>query len=90
MNTEVMILGKTYNIRSEFDPGFMSETADLVNGRMEDLMRKAGSVPTEKIAILTAMNLAGELLQLKKQDQTTRENLRKKARKLLQLIDSHI
>ncbi|MFH1018163.1 MAG: cell division protein ZapA [Pseudomonadota bacterium] len=90
MNTEVKILGKSYSVRSEFDPAFTNETADFVNGKMRELMGKAGTLPTEKIAVLTAMNLAGELLRLKKKDSGLNNVLRDKAKRLLKLIDANL
>lgn len=90
VRTEVKILGKTYLLRSEVDPGFATETAHMVNAKMRELIDKSGTVPTEKIAILTAMNLAGELLQVKRETTTLRETLRKKTKKVLGLIDRHI
>ena len=90
MNTEVKILGKTYSVRSEFDPTFTMETAEFVNSKMRELMGKAGTLPTEKIAVLTAMNLAGEFLRLKKHQDGLQNVLREKAKKLVKLIDSHL
>lgn len=90
MRTDVKILGKTYTVRSEYDQAFMNETADLVNGKMRELMDKLGALPTEKVAILTAMNLAGEFLRLKKDSDKVKESLGHKARKLLDLVESHL
>ena len=84
---EVQILGKTYAVRSDQDPQFMTETADYLNMKMRELAGKAGAVPTEKIAVLTAMNLAGELLKLRKQNDRIRREIKTRTEKLVQLID---
>jgi cell division protein ZapA (FtsZ GTPase activity inhibitor) len=89
VSTEVKILGKTYSIRSEFDERFTSETADLVNSRMRELMGKMGPVAPEKVAVLTAMNLAGELLRTKRDEEDRRTHLRQKTSQIIKLIDSH-
>ncbi|HLG20020.1 MAG TPA: cell division protein ZapA [Bdellovibrionota bacterium] len=86
--TDIQILGKTYSVRSDTDASFATETAKLVNGKMRELMDKAGALSAEKVAVLTAMNLAGELLQIRKREESIRESLKQKARKLLRLIDS--
>ncbi len=90
MNTEIKILGKTYAVRSEFGESFMMETANLVNGRMQELMTKTGSVATEKIAVLTAMNLAGEFLKLKQDDEKLKQNVQEKIKKVLKMVDNHL
>jgi cell division protein ZapA (FtsZ GTPase activity inhibitor) len=88
VGTEVKILGKSYSIRSEFDDRFTSETADLVNSRMRELMGKMGPVAPEKIAVLTAMNLAGELLRTRREGEGRRADLLERTEKILALIDS--
>jgi cell division protein ZapA (FtsZ GTPase activity inhibitor) len=89
VSTEVKILGKTYSIRSEYDDRFTNQTAELVNHRMRELMGKMGPVAPEKIAVLTAMNLAGELLRNRREEEDRRANLRQKTGNILKLIDSH-
>ena len=63
MATEVKILGKTYAVRSDYDSSFTNETAKLVDTRMRELMGKTGPIAAEKVAVLTALNFAGELLR---------------------------
>jgi len=87
VSAEVQILGKTYSIRSDQDPQFMTETADYLNMKMRELSGKAGTIPSEKVAVLTAMNLAGELLKLRKQHDKIRKEIKAKTEKLIHLID---
>ncbi len=88
MSTEIKILGKTYSIRSEFDDRFTAQTADLVNGKMRELIGKMGPVAAEKIAVLAAMNFAGELLRFRREEQDRLTTLRQKTAAALKLIDS--
>lgn len=88
MGTDIKILGKTYAIRSDYDEGFTSKTAELVNSRMQELMGKMGPVATEKVAVLTAMNLAGELLRERQGDEDRRTKLRNKTSQIIKLIES--
>lgn len=90
MAMEVKILGKTYSVRSEFDPSFTTQTAHLVDQRIRELARKTGSLSTEKVAILAAMNFAGELLRLQKEDQNRRKALLEKTNNLLKIVDSQL
>ena len=88
--TDVTILGKTYTVRSDADEDLAVSAADLVNGRMRDLLGRAGNVATEKVAVLAAMNLAGDLLRLRKESKDLRESLRSRAQRILKLIDAQL
>jgi cell division protein ZapA (FtsZ GTPase activity inhibitor) len=49
-----------------------------------------GPIATEKIAVLTAMNFAGELLRYQREEADRRTHLRQKTAAALKLIDSHL
>ena len=85
---EVNILGKTYAFKSEFDQTFMNETAKLVNSRMEDIAGKTGIVTSEKIAVLAAMNLAGELLNVKQQNESLKSSVKSTSQNVLKIVNS--
>ncbi len=85
---EIKILGKTYSIRSEYDDRFTNQTAELVNGKMRELVGKMGPVATEKVAVLAAMNFAGELLRFRREEEDRRTTLRQKTSAIIKLIDS--
>jgi cell division protein ZapA len=90
VSTEVRILGKNYSVRSEFDDRFTNETAELVNARVRELIQKMGPISTEKIAVLAAMNFAGELLKAQREAEEQRKFLIAKTEKLIKLIDSQL
>lgn len=87
MGTEVKILGKTFEVKSQFDPDFTVETANLVNIKMNELAGKAHTISTEKVAILAAMNIAGDYLRLKRSETNRRNALIKKIEKIVQLVE---
>ena len=88
MDTEVTILGKPYAVRSGVDDRFMHETANLVDQKMRELVSKSGSLSTEKIAILTAMNFAGQYLRMQTSATRQREQFRKSVQRIVDLIES--
>ena len=65
--TRVMvdILGDSYTIKGQAEPGYIADVARFVDSRMRELSRLGKSHSKTKIAVLTAINLADELLQLK-------------------------
>ena len=86
MGTEVKILGKTFEVKSQFDPDFTMETANLVNVKMNELAGKAHTISTEKVAILAAMNIAGDYLRLKRSETNRRNALMQKIEKILSFV----
>ena len=59
----VRIFGEEYPITGIDDPAYISRVADLVDSRMQDVARQSRSNARDKIAILTALSLASELLE---------------------------
>ncbi|MEZ4846696.1 MAG: cell division protein ZapA [Bdellovibrionota bacterium] len=60
------------------------ETASLVNTKMNELAGKAATISTEKVAILAAMNIAGDYLRLKRSETNRRNALMKKLEKIVE------
>lgn len=87
MGTEVKILGKTFEVKSQFDPDFTIETANLVNTKMNELAGKAQAISTEKVAILAAMNIAGDYLRLIRSETNRRSALIQKIEKIVGYIN---
>jgi cell division protein ZapA len=61
----VTIMGEDYTIRGTASPEEMEKTARYVDQLMRTLAHDNGHMSRHKIAVLTAINLADELLKLK-------------------------
>ena len=59
----VRILGEEYPIIGAADPAHISRVADLVVTRMQEIALQSRTQARDKIAILTALSLASELLE---------------------------
>jgi cell division protein ZapA len=59
----VKIFGEEYPITGSGDPAHISKIADLVDSRMQEIARQGRTRARDKVAILTAMSLASELLE---------------------------
>jgi cell division protein ZapA len=59
----VRIFGEEYPITGSDDPAYISKVADFVDSRMQELARKSRTKARDKVAILTALSLASELLE---------------------------
>ena len=68
----VRILGEEYPIIGADDPAYISRVASFLDTRMQEVARQSRSKARDKIAILTALSLASELLErTDKLEQTT-------------------
>lgn len=93
---EVNIFGERFVIRGDAETGYISEVARLVDRRMRELNSQHKNLSKYKIAILTAINLADEVLQEKLQsenrpadeDQNQKDEIiLHKTRQLITLLD---
>ncbi|MCB1198531.1 MAG: cell division protein ZapA [Bdellovibrionota bacterium] len=78
MGVEVKILGKSFQVKSQYDEKFTADTAELVNSRMKELIGKSKNFSTETVAILAAMNIAGDYLRLIQAEGIRKEKIKKR------------
>jgi len=62
----VEILGENYALKGDVDPEKIMEVAQYVDLRMKQFAKANPRLPTAKIAVLVALNLAEEHLRLEK------------------------
>ena len=87
----VNILGRTYEI--EVAPGdelLLYSLAEYVEGKLVEAQKDTGIVDTQKLAILTALNIADEFFRLKNSRENVSTVLDKKADDLIKIIDEAI
>jgi len=63
----VRIYGEQYTVKSSDDPEYIQNVARLVDEKMREIASGGKVVATSKIAILAALNIAGDLFQAKKE-----------------------
>jgi cell division protein ZapA len=61
----VKIAGKEYRVRSDADPEWLQGVARYVDDAMRLIRDKTKTVDSHDVAVLTALNLAREILQLR-------------------------
>jgi len=62
---EIKVLGQTYTVKTDSDENRIHEVARYVNEKIEEILRKTKSVSSLNVAILTALNIADDLLKEK-------------------------
>ncbi|MDH5654392.1 MAG: cell division protein ZapA [Spirochaetia bacterium] len=88
----VDIMGDTYTIKGQANPGYIADVARIVDAKMRELSRSGSSHSKVKLAVITAVNLADELLQIKQDPSRIHSNgdddgLSYRAEQLISLLD---
>jgi cell division protein ZapA len=60
---EIKVFGQTYTVKTDAEEGYIQEVAKYVNEKMDEVLKKTKSVSTLNVAILTALNIADDLLR---------------------------
>jgi len=85
--TKVTIFGVEYSITSDRDPDEVRRIAKFVDDKMWEISENNNLISTEKVAILTALNIAEDYLRVLEQRRRETERLERKATNIIKLID---
>lgn len=77
-----LIAGVPYKLKSQHDDATVQELVDFVNTRMEQAMGVTKNGSFQNAAVLTAMNIAEELILLKRKAHRELEKIEEKALRL--------
>jgi cell division protein ZapA len=80
-------LGQEISVISDSGDEKVAEIVQYVNRKMEEVLRSGNGLKTLNVAILAALNISEELLQLKEINKTLCEQLESRAEKLIQMIE---
>ncbi|UCD16904.1 MAG: cell division protein ZapA [Candidatus Zixiibacteriota bacterium] len=87
---KVVIFGEEYPIRGDADSEYILRVADYVDRRMKEIALKSKNKSPNRIAILAALNIAGEYLDLKDTKVTDLSEVEDRAKSILDLLDSKL
>ena len=74
-SNEITICGKVYYVKPISSSVSMEEVATLVNAKMKGLLEAKSKTSMVDVAVLTALNLGHELIELKQGKQSEGEQL---------------
>lgn len=86
-SVEIKVFGQTYTVKSEAEEGHIQEVARYVNEKMDEVLKKTRSVSSLNVAILTALNIADDLMREKEKRLTLLQELEGKSKELVEKID---
>ena len=87
---KIQIYGKTYSLKSSSSEVDAEEVAAYVDSRMKELANVRGKTSTLDLAILAALNIAHELMELKNQAGAKEEAEGEKLRQLVEALDKEL
>ena len=87
---EIKVFGQTYTVKTDAEEDYIQEVAKYVNEKMEEVLKKTKSVSTVNVAILTALNIADDLLREKEKRTALLREVGAKSKDLVEKIDMKI
>jgi cell division protein ZapA len=87
---EIKVFGQTYTVKTDEEEGYVQQVARYVNEKMEDVLKRTRSVSTLNVAILTALNIADDLLREKDRRIALLREVETKSKNLVEEIDLKI
>ena len=84
------MFGQTYTVKTDAEEDHIQEVAKYVNEKMEEVLKKTKSVSTLNVAILTALNIADDLLKEKEKRTALLREVEAKSKDLVEKIDVKI
>ena len=87
---KIQIYGKTYSLKSSSSDMDAEEVAGYVDSKMRELATARSKTSTLDLAILAALNIAQELLELKDQIEVKGELEEEKIQQLVAALDKEL
>jgi len=86
-SVDVEIFGGTYSIKGDADPEYVRQLARFVDEKMRSLAQRSPStVSAQRIAVLTAVNMADELFRLRSRQRKVEDMVEKKTGDLFDML----
>ena len=82
----VQIAGARYALKTEEDDRWVKSVAAFVDGKMRDVQKHSRTVDTQAVAVLTALQIAEELFNERRETGELRKKIREKSQSLLDAL----
>ena len=87
---KITIYGKTYNLKSSSSEVSVEEAAAYVDAKMHELAKAGKKPPSLDLAVLAALNIAQESLQLQKQTQINDQDQEERIEQLMDALENEL
>jgi cell division protein ZapA len=82
----VQIAGVKYALKTEEDDRYVKQMAAFVDGKIRDVQKHTRTIDTQAVAVLTALQIAEELFNERRQSGDLRKKIREKSQSLLEVL----
>ncbi len=87
---KIQIYGKTYSLKSSSDQVSMEEVAAYVDAKMRELAEVRSKTSSTDLAVLAALNIAQELMELQKQTDANDTAHEEKIGQMLEALENEM
>ncbi len=87
---EIKVFGQVYTVKTDADEGHIQRVAQYVNEKMDEVIKNTKSVSSLNVAILTALNVADDLMREKEKRQALLQQIERKSKDLVEKINKNI
>ena len=87
---KIQIYGKTYSLKSSSDQMNMEEVAAYVDSKMRELAAARSKTSSADLAVLAALNIAQELIELQKQNDVNDKSHEEKIGRMIEALEDEI
>jgi cell division protein ZapA len=82
----VQIAGVKYALKTEEDDRWVKQVAAFVDSKMRDVQKHTRTVDTQAVAVLTALQIAEDLFNERRETGEMRKKIREKSQSLLDVL----
>ena len=87
---KIELLGQTYTLRTSTEESKVQDAANLVEAKLEEYQAVTRSNIKLDMAVLAALDIANEYLQLKDSTENMKERLEARSRAIIKTIEAEI
>ena len=87
---KVEIFGEKYTLRADMEPEHIQKIAQYVDGKFSEVAKSSPTLSTSKMAILTSLNIADELIRLEWEREKIETFVLSKVGELVSLVEQEI
>jgi cell division protein ZapA len=87
---EIKVFGQTYTVKTDAGEEHIQRVARYVNEKMDEVTRNTKSVSSLSVAILTALNIADDLIREREKRIALLQEVEKKSKDLTEKINLNI
>ena len=84
----VSVANQRLSLKTDAKPKYVKELADYVDHKLAEAKKAGRTVTTQSLALLAALNIADELLQLRESHETLKREVRERSRRILRSLES--